>query len=231
MFNTLLAKAGTAIGRISIILKSDLTDKMKCSLFQVAVVSILQYGCTTWTITKRIEKKFDGNYIRMLRAILNKSCRQHPTKQQPNGHQPSIKKTIKIRRTRHAVRCWRSRDKLITDVYLWSPTHGRAKVEWTAPTYIQQLWVDTGCSPEDLPEAMEDREEWRESQVYIWHTWVCHSVSPHSPRWVCSFIYRQKMITQTTDIPDITDCFVKSNLLERTIGTMRELNFSFLVLI
>ena len=36
-----------------IIWKSDLTDKMKCSFFQAAVVSILLYGCTTWTLTKR----------------------------------------------------------------------------------------------------------------------------------------------------------------------------------
>ena len=35
-------------------------------------------GCTTWTLTKRLKKKIDGNYTRMLRAILNKSLRQHP---------------------------------------------------------------------------------------------------------------------------------------------------------
>ena len=46
---------------------------MKRSFFQAAVVSILPYGCTTWTLTKRLEKKLDGNYARMLRAILNKS--------------------------------------------------------------------------------------------------------------------------------------------------------------
>ncbi len=28
--------------------------------------------------------------------------------------------------------------------------------------HIQQLCEDTGCSPEDLPEAMNDREKWRE---------------------------------------------------------------------
>ena len=33
---------------------------------------------------------------------------------------------------------------------------------WPARTYIQQLCEDTGCSPEDLPEAMNDREKWRE---------------------------------------------------------------------
>ena len=59
---------------------SDLTDKMKRSFFQAAVASILLYGCTTWTLTKRLEKKLDGNYTRMLRAILNKSWRQHPTR-------------------------------------------------------------------------------------------------------------------------------------------------------
>ena len=58
--------------------------------------------------------------------------------------------------------CWRSRDELIRDVLLWTPTHGRAKAGRPARTYIQQLCEDTGCCPEDLPRAMNDREEWRE---------------------------------------------------------------------
>ena len=57
---------------------------------------------------------------------------------------------------------WRSRDELIRDVLLWIPTHGRAKAGRPARTYIQQLCEDTGCCPEDLPRAMNDREEWRE---------------------------------------------------------------------
>ena len=71
--DTRLTKAWTAIDKLSIIWKSDLADKMKGSFFQAAVVSILLYGCTTWTLTKRLEKKLNGNYTRMLRAILNKS--------------------------------------------------------------------------------------------------------------------------------------------------------------
>ena len=58
----------TAIDNLSMIWKSDLTDKMKRSFFQAALVSILLYGCTTWTLTKRLEKKLDGNNTRMLRA-------------------------------------------------------------------------------------------------------------------------------------------------------------------
>ena len=140
---------------------------MKRSFFQAAVTSILLYGCTTWTLTKRLEKKLDGNYTRMLRAILNKSWQQHPTRHQLYGHLPPITKTIQVRRTRHAGHCWRSRDELIRDVLLWIPTHGRAKAGRPARTYIQQLCEDTGCCPEDLPRAMNDREEWRERVRYI----------------------------------------------------------------
>ena len=181
--DTWLTKAWTAIDNLSIIWKSDLTDKMKHSFFQTAVVSILLYGCTTWTLTKRLEKKQDGNYTRMLRAILNKSWRQHPTRHQLYSHLPLITKTIQIRWTRHAGHCWRSRDELISDVLLWTPTYGRAKAGWPARTYIQQLCEDTGCSPEDLPEGINDREKWQERVRDIrasgttWWWWYIHTIS------------------------------------------------------
>ena len=135
---------------------------MKRSFFQAAVVSILLYGCTTWTLTKWLEKKLDSNYTRMLWAILSKSWRQHLTRHQLYGHLPPITKTIQVRQTRHAGYCWRSREELISDVLLWTPTYGRAKAGRPARTYIQQLYEDTGHSPEDLPEAMNDWEKWRE---------------------------------------------------------------------
>ena len=160
--DTRLTKAWIATDRLSIIWKSDLTDKMKRSFFQAAVVSILLYGCTTWTLTKRLEKKLDDNYTRMLRAILNKFWWQHLTRHQLYGHLPPITKTIQARRTRHAGHCWRSRDELISDVLLWTPAYGQKKAGRSARTYIQLLCEDTGCSPADLPEAMNDREKWRE---------------------------------------------------------------------
>ena len=160
--DTRLTKTWRAIDKLSIIWKSDLTDKMKRSFFQAAVVSILLYGCTTWTLTKRLEKKLDGNYTRMLRVIFNKSWQQHSIKHQLYGHRPPITKTIQVRRTRHAGHCWRSRDELISDVLQWIPTYGRANAGRPARTYIQQLCEDTGCIPEDLPEAMNDREKWQE---------------------------------------------------------------------
>ena len=92
--------------------------------------------------------------------ILNKSWQQHPKRHQVYGHLPPIMKTIQVKRTRHAGHCWRSRDKLISDVLRWTPTYGRAKAGRPARTYIQQLCEDTESSPEDLPEAMNDREKW-----------------------------------------------------------------------
>ena len=97
---------------------------------------------------------------------------------------PPITKTIQVRRTRHAGHCWRSRDELIRDVLLWIPTHGRAKAGRPARTYIQQLCEDTGCCPEDLPRAINDREEWRErvrdiraaSTRWWWWWWSCGKI-------------------------------------------------------
>ena len=111
---------------------------------------------------KKTDAPFDGNYTRMLRAILNKSWRQHPTRHQLYGNLPPIMKTIQVRRTRHAGHCWRSKDELVSDILLWTPTYGQAKAGRPARTYIQQLCEDTGCNQEDLPEAMNDREKWRE---------------------------------------------------------------------
>ena len=147
-------------------------------------MSIVLYGCTIWTLTKCIEKKLDGNYTWMLRAIFNKSWRQQPTKQQLYGHSPPITKTIKVRRTRHAGHC-RSKDELISDVLLWTPSHGLAKAGRPARTYIQQLCADTGYSPEDLPKAIDDPEGWREwvrdiragGTKWWWWRWFCRNVS------------------------------------------------------
>ena len=164
---------------------------MKRSFFQAAVVSILLYGCTTWTLTKRLERKLDGNYTRMLRAVLNKSWRQHPTRHQLYGHlPPPIAKTIQVRRTRHAGHCWRSKDELISDVLLWTPTYGCAKVGRPARTYIQQLCEDTGCNPEELPEAMNDREKRWERVRDIragGATWWWMMITIHLIKWLTNF--------------------------------------------
>ena len=95
--NIFLAKAWPANDGLAIIWKSDLSDEIKWDFLQAVVVSILLYKCTTWTLTKCIEKKLDGNKTRMLRAILNKFGKHNPTKQQLYGHLPPISITIVVR--------------------------------------------------------------------------------------------------------------------------------------
>ena len=71
------------------------------------------------------------------------------------------------------------------------PTHGRAKAGRPARMYIQQLCEDTECCPEDLLEAMNDREKWRERVSDIratsmtwwwWYIYICVCVC------VCVFV-------------------------------------------
>ena len=95
---------------------------------------------------RQLHKNAASNIEQVLEAALPQS-----------SHLLPITKTIKIRRTRHAGHCWRSRHE-----FWWTPSHGRAKAGRPARTYIQQLRADTGCSPENLPEAMNYKEGWQE---------------------------------------------------------------------
>ena len=73
--------------------------------FWAVAVSILLYGCTTWMLTKCIEKKLDVNLTRMLCAALKKSWKQHIIKQQLPNHLPPISEIIQVRWTRHKGHC------------------------------------------------------------------------------------------------------------------------------
>ena len=96
----------------------------------------------------------------MLRAILIKYRKQRPTKLRLYGHLPPIFKTIQIRRIRQVEHRWRNK----SDVLLWTPSQVRTSVGRPARTYLQQPCGDTKYSLEDLPEVMDDRDEWRERE-------------------------------------------------------------------
>ena len=88
-------------------------------------------------------------------------------------HRYTLTKDIKYHETGNGLT-------LISDVLLWTPTYGRAKIGRPARTYIQQLCEDTECISEDLPEAMNDRKKWRErvrdiydSGTTWWWWWWC----------------------------------------------------------
>ena len=112
---------------------------------------------------KEARRQLHKNVASNIEQVLAATPHKRPTIWSPAS---PLTKTIQVRRTRYAGHCWRSRDELISDVLLWTPTYGRAKAGRPARTYIHQLCEDTGCSPEDLLEAMNEREKWREGQGY-----------------------------------------------------------------
>ena len=120
-------------------------------------MSVLLYSCTTWTLTKRSENKVDGNFTKMLNALLKKCRKQHLTKRQLCDHLPLISQTILVRRKGHAGKAETNNE---VNVLLWVLKHGNTSVGRTAKTYIHQLCVDTGFRREDQPIAMHDRGGW-----------------------------------------------------------------------
>ena len=89
----------------------------------------------SWTLIKHQEKKANEKYLRMLCAVLNKSWKQHPTKQ-----------PLLLRITSHcknhprdAGHCKWSKDQLISNVLQWTPTHGHTSGGWSEKIYCKDI--------------------------------------------------------------------------------------------
>ena len=120
------------IESLSVIWKSDLADKLKRSFFpssgHIDSAICMHHmdanklsGGKAWL---QLHKNDVGNIEQVLEATPHKTA-------------PPITKTVKVRRTRHAGDSWRSTDKLISDILLWTPSHWRVKAGRPARTYIQ----------------------------------------------------------------------------------------------
>ena len=165
--------------------KSNLPDSLKRDFFRSVVESVLLYGSSTWTLTKKMEKTIDGTYTRMLRAVLNVSWKSHPTKARLYGPLPPVSHTIRVRRLTFAGHCWRSKDEIVSDLILWHPKHGRASRGRPRKTFINQLLDDTQLQRDTIEAAMEmcskvlvqrnRRHDHRRKQVGSWvHTEGSH---------------------------------------------------------
>ena len=111
------------------------------------VVSILLYRCTTWTLAERMEKKARWELYK------NATCCFEQIPEVNSSFTATFlpfRKPVKIRRPKHAGYYWRSKDKLISDVVLWTPANGYTRLGQPVKIYIHQICADTGCSQEDL---------------------------------------------------------------------------------
>ena len=110
--------------------KSKLSTNLKRQFFRAAVESVLVYGSVTWTLTASLEKKIDGTYTRMLRAVTNKSWRDHLTNEQLYGNIPKISKSIRMHRLRFAGHSWRSKYEVASDLVLCRVVVAMATTAW-----------------------------------------------------------------------------------------------------
>ena len=151
----------TTINRLSITWKFDLSNKIKRDFFQIVLVSILSYGCSTWTLTTYMEKKQNGNYLRMLHDFLNKSWKQY-------SHLHHISKSIQ---TRPAKCCWINKDRHIRNILQWILTHRLDSVCQLVRIFLHQLCGDNGRSLVN-PLGTKDDWDWRrklgKSVLSVW---------------------------------------------------------------
>ena len=134
-------------------------------------------------LTKRMEKKLDGNCTRMLWAELKKSWRRHTSKQQLYGQVPPISKTIQIKRTRHAGHYWRSKDEHISVVSRWKSkcwvTSEKLKPKVAWKTWRSRWTIKTsgerGFRKSVLAIQHDNKHEWVQVLLITPFKWPCNT--------------------------------------------------------
>ena len=156
------ALAWSACHKLRTIWSSTLKKSIKIRLFVSTVESVLLYGSSTWTVTKKLEKQIDGVYTRMLRMAQNVSWKEHMTNEELYGSLPKVSEKIRKSRLRIAGHCIRHSEEEAAKVVLWEPRTGRIGRGRRPINYIDILKNDTGLEEtNDLKAVMEDRELWK----------------------------------------------------------------------
>lgn len=74
-----IASATAALARLDRMWKSNISFPSKFKLYKALVVSILLYGCETWTILREDERRIQAFETKCLRRLLGISFREHRT--------------------------------------------------------------------------------------------------------------------------------------------------------
>ena len=159
-FNVRKGMAWSACNKLHRIWTSKLNVSIKIKFFKTLIEPILLYGCETWTLSKRMEKRLDGVYTRLLMRVKHLSWKQHPTKIIIYGDLPPVSSIVRSKRVQFAGHCFRATSEIISPLVLWKPNSvGRRSRKLT---YVDTLVRDTGLEIQDIKTAMLDRNCWRE---------------------------------------------------------------------
>ena len=158
-FNTRKGMAWSACNDMHKIWSFRLTNDFKIKIFRATVEPILLYGSETWTLSRKLERRLDGTYTRLLMRAQNLSWKHHPTVAEIYGKLPRVSTLDKSRRVQFSGHCFRADSEIISSLLLWKPTfdHTRGR-KLSFPDVISR---DTGIRTQDLGTVMKDREVWR----------------------------------------------------------------------
>lgn len=163
--NIRIGKAWGALDGLNVIWKSDLPHNLKRDFFRAIVESVLLYGSSSWALTKCLESKWDSTYTRMLRAILNISRKQHPTKQRLDDNLPAISHVSGERQLDSSDIAGEEK-RSSANILLWAPKHGHTRLGFinqlvkTLNVYLKACrlrWVITMGGEKESEESMHTR--------------------------------------------------------------------------
>ena len=158
-FLTRKGMAWAACNAMHKIWSSNLSRAFKLEIFKAAIEPILLYGSETWTLSRKLEKRLDGTYTRLLMRVQNLSWKRHPTRREIYGTIPPVSAIVKARRVQFAGHCLRAENETISSLLLWQPKSQTPRGRKLS--YPDVISRDTGIQRQDLRKAMLDRELWR----------------------------------------------------------------------
>ena len=140
--NVRIGQAWSAITRMHLIWRSQMELGLKRRFFSATVVSILLYGCETWSMTKNCERKLDGAYTKLLRYASGVHWSDHITNAVLYGDLPKISLVIKRRRLRFAGHCIRAIHQPVSQLVLRQPISGFRRGGASVLTYPKVIQSD-----------------------------------------------------------------------------------------
>jgi hypothetical protein len=163
-----IATATAAMARLTKIWKSNISFSTKYKLFKSLVLSILLYGCETWTLLADTEKRIKAFETKCLRKLLRISYLEHKTNDYVRskvrsyvGPQESLLSTVKRRKlawfghvNRHDSLC----KTIMQGTVEGGRKRGRQKKNWSDNV---KEW--TNMAMPELLKIAADRTMWRET--------------------------------------------------------------------
>ena len=163
---TRIATATAAMARLSRVWKSNINFKTKFRLYKSLVVSILMYGCETWTLLADTERRLQAFETKCLRRLLGISYLDRKTNDfvrsevhKHVGHQEPLLATIKRRKLAWFGHV--SRHNTLSKTILQGTVEGRRRRGRQKKNWQDNVKEWTDLTFPDLLETAHDRSLWK----------------------------------------------------------------------